>query len=144
MKITVKTMITNASRLENISGRDFVVVDGLAAHGDSSMNRVFYPTSVVTRKASSLEGKPTPLSHPERDGMKVSADDFFSKGAHDIGGKVMRSEMSGAKNLAKIYVDKEFAERSEGGKELVRRLLAGEDVGLSTALDRKASCRERV
>lgn len=127
-------MITNASRIERVSGRDFVVVDGLAAHGDSSMNRVLYPTSVISRKAKSLEGKPTPLSHPERDGMKVSAEDFFSKGAHDIGGKVMVSNMSGPKNVAKIYVDKEFAERSTGGKELVRRLLAGEEVGLSTAL----------
>lgn len=134
MKISIKSVITNASRLENISGRDFVVVDGLAAHGDSAMNRILYPSSVISKNAKSLEGKPAPLSHPERDGMKVSADDFFSKGAHDIGGKVMRSEMSGKKNIAKIYVDKEFAERSAGGKELVRRLMAGEEVGLSTGL----------
>jgi len=127
-------MITNASRLENVSGRDFVVVDGLATHGDSTMNGVFYTTSVVSRKAPSLVDKPTPLSHPERDGMKVSAEDFFSKGAFDIGGKVMHSTMSGDKNIAKIFIDKEIAERTAGGKELVRKLLAGEEVGLSTGL----------
>ena len=134
MKISINTIITNASRLENVSGRDFVVVDGLATHGNSSMNGSLYTTAVVSRKAPSLEGKPTPLSHPERDGMKVSAEDFFSKGAFDIGGKVMRSTMSGDKNIAKIFIDKEFAERTEGGKELVRKLLAGEEVGLSTGL----------
>lgn len=127
-------MIINASRLERISDRDFVVVDGLAAHGDSSMNGILYPTNVVSKKAKSLEGKPAPLSHPKRDGMHVGADDFFSKGAHDIGGKVMVSNMDGQKNIAKIYVDKEFAERSAGGKELVRRLMNGEEVGLSTGL----------
>ena len=98
------------------------------------MNGILYKTSVVSRKAKSLEGKPAPLSHPKRDGMHVSADDFFSKGAHDVAGKVMISNMDGDKNIATIYVDKEFAERSTGGKELVRRLLNGEDVGLSTGL----------
>lgn len=134
LKISIKTLLTNASRLERVSGRDFVVVDGLAAYGGSAMNRILYPESVISRKAKSLEGKPAPLSHPKRDGMNVSAEDFFSKGSHDVGGKVMTSTMVGNKNMTKIFVDKEFAERSEGGKELVRRLLAGEEVGLSTGL----------
>ena len=134
MKISINTILTNAARLENISGRDFVVVKGLAAHGNSSMNRTYYPANVVTNKAPTLEGKPTPLSHPKRDGMHVSATDFFSKGAFDVSGQVMISNMEGEKNIATIYVDKEFAERSEGGKELVRKLLNGEEVGLSTGL----------
>ena len=134
MKISINTILNNAARLEVHSGRDFVVVKGLAVHGDSSMNGILYKTNVVAKKAKSLEGKPAPLSHPKRDGMHVSADDFFSKGAHDVAGKVMISNMDGDKNIATIYVDKEFAERSTGGKELVRRLLNGEDVGLSTGL----------
>ena len=134
MKVSIMSIITNKSRLENISGRDFIVADGMAAHGDSAMNGVFYPASVISNKAKSLEGKPTPLSHPKRDGMNVSADDFFSNGAYNIGGKVLVSEMSGQKNIVKIYVDKEFAERSEQGKKLVNRLMNGEYVGLSTGL----------
>ena len=46
----------------------------------------------------------------------------------------MVSSMAGQKNITEIFVDKEFAERTEGGKELVRRLLNSEEVGLSTGL----------
>lgn len=132
-KISVN-FIVNKSRLENVSGRDFVVLNAMAVHGDSAMNGKLYPKNVVSRKASDLNDKPAPLSHPKRDGSHVRANDFYSKGAFDIGAQVKNSRMVGDKNMAEIWIDKEVAERTPRGKELVSSAEAMKPIGVSTGL----------
>jgi hypothetical protein len=132
-KISVNLLV-NKSRLEIVSGREFVVLDAMAVLGDSSMNRILYPSKVVARHAADLNGKPAPFSHPKREGSHVSANDFYSKGAHDIGAQVMNSRMVGDKNMAEIWIDKEVAERSTQGLSIVQAANAKQPIGVSTGL----------
>lgn len=141
MKISLN-IVCNQSRTEIVSGREFVVLNAMAVRGDTAMNGKLYPTSVVTNKAASLIGRPAPVSHPERDGMKVSANDFYSRGAFDIGAEVRDSRMVGNENVTEIWVDKEVAERSPKGQRLLEMVANQESIGVSTGLFPKSTRKE--
>lgn len=127
-------ILCNKSRYETVNGRDFLVLEAMAVKGDTAMNRKFYPFAVVAKKSSQLEGKPAPLSHPKFGSEHVTADNFFTKGAHDIGAQVMHSSMSGMNNIAEIWVDVEVAGRTDRGKRLLDRAEKKQPIGVSTGL----------
>lgn len=124
----------NKSRYERVHGRDFLVLEAMAVKGDTSMNGYFYPKDVISRKAPELKDKPAPLSHPKAGMAHTSASDFFVKGAYDIGAQVMSSYMSGQENRAEIWIDKEVAERTDRGRQLIQRADAKMPIGVSTGL----------
>lgn len=106
----------------------------MAVKGDTAMNGIMYPMSVVSAKAAELKNKPAPLSHPKKAGMHTSANDFFVKGAFDIGAQVIDSKMIGDENIAEVWIDKEVAERTEKGKDLLNRAENKMPIGVSTGL----------
>lgn len=124
----------NKSREVVKAGRGFVVLDAVACVGDTAMNGILYPASVVANNSQDLVNKPAPLGHPMIDGQAVNASNFFIKGAYDIGAAVLNSTMSGDKNLAEIWIDKEVAERSDKGKKLLDMIANREPIGVSTGL----------
>lgn len=127
-------ILCNKSRYERVQGRDFLVLEAMAVKGDTAMNGIMYPMSVVSAKAAELKNKPAPLSHPKKAGMHTSANDFFVKGAFDIGAQVIDSKMIGDENIAEVWIDKEVAERTEKGKDLLNRAENKMPIGVSTGL----------
>lgn len=127
-------ILCNKSRYERAHGRDFLVLEAMAVKGDTAMNGILYPMSVVSAKAAELKNKPAPLSHPKKAGMHTSASDFFVKGAFDIGAQVIDSKMKGDENIAEIWIDKEVAERTDRGKDLLNRAENKMPIGVSTGL----------
>lgn len=127
-------ILCNKSRYEKVNGRDFLVLEAMAVKGDTAMNRKLYPLSVVSQMAPDLKGKPAPLSHPKLGAELTTADNFFTKGAHDIGAQVMESTMVGSENMAEVWVDKEVAMRTGRGRRLIERAEKKLPIGVSTGL----------
>ena len=127
-------MVTNTSREAVRAGRGFVVLEAVACVGDTAMNGILYPLSVVNSHHAQLENKPAPLGHPSVDGVAVNADNFFIKGSFDIGAAVLQNTMRNGEHIAEIWIDKEVAGRTTQGARLLDMIANKESIGVSTGL----------
>jgi len=96
------------------------------------LNGELVPADEFSHHAASWNGRPAVLDHPMADGEPVSANDPGILERIGVGQIFNVTSVEG-KLKAEAWVDVERAGRSQDGRELVRRLRAGDTVEVSTA-----------
>ncbi len=134
-KIAINSKSTGKFREETINGRPHIVTSMVSIEGDSIMNRLFYPANEVISASNQLNRIPAPASHPQVDGLFISAKDPMAMNAHNVGGFVMNPKVNGKQIINDLVFDLEVAEKDDRGKEIVRRIKAGERIAVSTGLN---------
>ena len=134
-KIAINSKSTGKFREETINARPHIVTSMVSIEGDSIMNRLFYPANEVISASNQLNRIPAPVSHPQVDGLFISAKDPMAMNAHSVGGFVMNPKVNGKQIINDLVFDLEVAEKDDRGKEIVRRIKAGERIGVSTGLN---------
>lgn len=134
LHISINSFSTNAVRTETVDSREYTVLKAMFMKGNSVMNGIFYPLEEVESSFHQLENLPVPLGHPMLNGTHVSAQNAFTKGKHDIGAFVKNVAMQGDEVWGEIWIDNEFASRSDGGKSLLAKIAEKAQIGVSTGL----------
>lgn len=133
-KITVNSKTAGKYRREMLNNREHIVTEMVSIVGDSVMNKGLYPLEEVEASYSQINNLPAPNGHPIVNGEKVSAFHPLAMNAYNIGGFVRNPRMDGKAVVNEFWLDTEIADKSDDGKELVRRIEEGEEVGVSTGL----------
>jgi hypothetical protein len=102
--------------------------------GDIAMNRIFYPDEEVTAAYNQLPELIAPNGHPEVNGENVSAFHPLAVNVHNYGAFVGSVVKRGKRVIAELCIDELTANQSEHGVETMRRVRAGEKIGVSTSL----------
>ena len=134
MRVSVNTLSTNAVRTENVDGRTFTVLNAMMIRADTSMNGILYPLEELKSTFKQMEDVPAPMGHPKLMNQHVSATNNFTKGKHDIGAFIKNVKMVGKEVFGEIWIDNEFAERSDKGRSLLQRIANKTKIGVSTGL----------
>lgn len=141
-KIVINSQSSGKYRTEVVNNRPHLVVSALAAEGNSVMNGILYTKSFLEKIANTLNLKQAPLSHPEISGQMADASHPVAINSNGVGAFVLNSFMQGDNLMADIAIDVEVAQRTDSGKELVRRIENGEPIGVSTGLDQASLVKE--
>lgn len=102
--------------------------------GDTVMNDIFYSNAEVEKSFGQLDMLPAPNGHPHVNGRMASAFHPLAVNTHNIGGFIRDPNMEGKTVVCSFLLDKEIAEKTEGGKELISRIENNERVPVSTGL----------
>lgn len=137
MKIAINSKTTGKFRKDFVNNREHIVTDMIPIVGNSVMNRGFYPLAEVQNTFEQLHFLPAPNGHPKVGNELVSAFHPLATNAFNIGGMVRNPKMDGDKVINEFWLDIDIANQSNDGKELIRRIEAGETVGVSTGLSVK-------
>jgi len=103
--------------------------------GDISMNGILYPNKEVKASFQQLHDLPAPNGHPIINGVHVSAFKPASMNAFNVGGFVRNPKMKGKKVFVDFLIDEDVANKSDDGKEIIRRIENSEQIGVSTGLN---------
>ncbi|HCB1990528.1 TPA: DUF2213 domain-containing protein [Klebsiella pneumoniae] len=142
-RVNVLTVVNSASNIttETIDGKPHIVVRGITpVVDDIVMNRKLYPAAEIEKAYNTLERNPMPLGHPKVDGKHVSARDVRAVNEYHVGAWLQNVSHEGGKVTGDMYVNRQYAESSEKGKRLIKRLdemIAGtnsEPIHISTGL----------
>ena len=131
--LTRNAVITNKS----IYGANHIVVEGAGSIiADTVMNRILYPRAEVEALAARTNGDiHAPSGHPQDDkGNFISAGHPMATQQNFIGGISNNYRMNGDRLVRDIAINPEIANRSDDGKEIIRRIDANEDTDTSTGL----------
>ena len=134
-KICVNSASQGKFREEEINGRPHIITSMVSIVGDSVMNSLLYPDNEVVAAMPQLNRLLAPAKHPTAEGMGISAFDPLAINANNIGGFVLNPTADGKKIINELAIDIETAEKDERGKEVVRRIREGEQIGVSTGLN---------
>lgn len=134
MKITINSKTAGKYRKAMLNNREHIVTSMVPIVADSVMNGGLYPLAEVANTFDQLDNLPAPNGHPSVNGELVSAFHPLAINAYNIGGFVKNPKMDGKKVINEFWLDVEIANQSEDGKELIRRIENGEEVGVSTGL----------
>lgn len=134
MKIAINTKTTGKFELKTLNNREHIVTDMIPIVGNSIMNNGFYPLTEVQNSFQQLHFLPAPNGHPTVENQLVSAFHPLAVNAFNIGGMVRNPKMDGDKVINEFWLDVDVANRSDDGKELIRRIQNNEKVGVSTGL----------
>ncbi|HCL6646773.1 TPA: DUF2213 domain-containing protein [Raoultella ornithinolytica] len=124
-RVNVLTVVNSASNIttETIDGKPHIVVRGITpVVDDIVMNRKLYPAAEIEKAYNTLERNPMPLGHPKVDGKHVSARDVRAVNNYHVGAWFQNGTHADNKVSGDMYVDRQYAESSEKGKRLVKRL----------------------
>ncbi len=131
--LTANAIITN----KVIYGADHIVVEGAGSIiADTVMNGIYYPRDEVEKLAAATNGDiHAPSAHPvNSDGVFISAGSPQAIHQNYIGAISTNYRMSGDRLVRDIAINPEIANQSADGKEIIRRINAGEDTDTSTGL----------
>lgn len=145
MKIQVNatSVINAASNIskQEINGRPhYVVKDVTAVIADGVMNNILYPKEELDKTYTGLNDKKMPYNHPRVGNDYVSADDILAVNAYYIGASATNAHVNGDRYQVDMYLDQDFASRTNGGKDIISRLDAlmnnssAEPIQVSTGL----------
>ena len=132
--ITVNSHTTGKFSKKTINGRNHIITKMRPIRGDIAMNRIFYPNAEVKKSFTQFQNMIAPANHPRVNGHSVSAYHPLAINANNIGGFIQNPTMKGKDVIVDFVLDIETANNSEDGKETVRRIEAGEKIGVSTGL----------
>jgi len=124
-RVNVLTVVNSASNIttETIDGKPHIVVRGITpVVDDIVMNRKLYPSAEIGKAYNTLERNPMPLGHPKVDGKHVSARDVRAVNNYHVGAWFQNVSHADGKVSGDMYVDRQYAESSDKGKRLVKRL----------------------
>lgn len=113
------------------SGREWLVAP-VVMLCEGVLNGELVPAAEFGKHAASWNGRPVMLGHPMQDGQAVSANDPDTLDRLSVG-RVFETTTVEGKLKAQMWIDVDRASRSEDGREVVRRLRAGQPVEVSTA-----------
>ncbi|WP_318390320.1 DUF2213 domain-containing protein [Enterobacter sp.] len=142
-RVNVLTVVNSASNIttETIDGKPHIVVRGITpVVDDIVMNRKLYPAAEIEKAYNTLERNPMPLGHPKVDGKHVSARDVRAVNEYHVGAWLQNVSHKDGKVTGDMYVNRQYAESSDKGKRLIKRLddmLAGtnsDPIHISTGL----------
>lgn len=133
-KILINSRTSGKYSRENIEGRSHLVTTMMPIRGDISMNNVFYSDSEVNDSFMQLNMLPAPHGHPVVNGLKVPAFHPIANNKHNIGGYLRNPRKKGKRVFVDFMLDEKVANNTEEGKETIRRIEAGEKIGVSTGL----------
>lgn len=135
---TLKMLINSATsgkyRIKMIGGRRHIVTNMMPIRGDTSMNGIYYSDKEVNDSFMQLNNLPCPSGHPEVNGVAVAAYHPVANNKHNIGAFMMNPVKRGKNVFVDFALDEEVANNSDAGKETIRRIKAGEKIGVSTGL----------
>jgi len=135
MRIALNSKTLGGYRVKTLNGREHITTHMVPIVGDSVMNGIFYPDDEVTNSYTQLDSLPAPNGHPKVNGKSVSAFHPLAINAFNIGAFVRAPKKTKKMVKNQLWVDVALANNSEEGKELIRRIKAGEKVGVSTGLN---------
>lgn len=139
VRVNVRAVANMAAvRKEKRNGRDVVIVPSATMPDDIVMNgsqgKVLYPADEIAKSFKQLERTPAPLGHPIINGKFVSARDPEGINVGHIGAWNENVRQEGGRVLIDKVIDVEVANRSEGGKAVLKAIEAGGPIHTSTGL----------
>lgn len=133
-KILINTRTSGKFKREQIDGRPHLVTTMMPIRGDITMNKKFFSDEEVGKSFMQLNMLPAPNGHPTVNGIAVSAFHPVANNKHNIGGFLRNPRKKGKRVFVDFMLDEEIANNSDEGKEVIRRIEAGEKIGVSTGL----------
>ena len=134
MRVTINTTTSGKYTQRVINGRSHIQTDMMPIRGDTSMNGLFYSDKQVAASFNQLHDLPAPCGHPKINGVHVSAFKPVSMNAFNVGGFTLNPKKKGKEVHVDFLIDETVANTSDDGKEIIRRIKAGEKIGVSTGL----------
>ncbi len=123
--ITINSSVGRSDiRTEQHNGRDHLVVSSMTLPFDVVMNGGLYPASEIQAHYEELEGTLAPLGHPVLEGEFISAYSAEALNTHYCGAWNRNVKLAGNRVSVEKWIDIEVAERTDQGRELVRRVRA--------------------
>lgn len=135
MHISINSHTSGKFKREMINNRSHIVTSMMPIRGDISMKGILYPNKEVKSSFEQLHDLPAPNGHPIINGVHVSAFKPASMNAFNVGGFTRNPIMKGKEVFVDFLIDEEVANKSDDGKEIIRRIEAGEKIGVSTGLN---------
>lgn len=120
---------------ENIAGASYIVTTMMPIRGGTAMNGIFYPDNEVTNAFMQLQEMLAPSGHPSAGGVGLSAASPIAINNHHIGASLRNPRKKGKRVFVDYIINEKVAAQSEDGQETVRRIEAGEKLGVSTGLN---------
>lgn len=133
-RISIINKSTGKFTIETINNREHLVTTMMVIEGDSVMNELFYPNSVVNAAAGQLEMLPAPDRHPNVNGQPVSAFNPLAINAQNFGGFTRSPRTEGKKTFTDLVIDLEVANKLDRGRKIIKKIKNGERIGVSTGL----------
>jgi hypothetical protein len=134
LKLLFNSRTSGRFHREVIDGRSHIVTVMMPVRGDTTMNNIFYSDAEVTNSFMQLNNLPAPSGHPVVNGVNVLASHPVANNAQNIGGWLSNPRKKGKRVFVNFMLDEEIANNSADGKETIRRIEAGEKIGVSTGL----------
>lgn len=135
LKILINSRTSGKYTTENIAGREHIVVPMMPIRGDITMNDIFYPNAEVGKSFTQLDELPAPLGHPVINNVHVSAAHPVANNVFNVGGYLKNPRKKGKLVFTNLMLDTVVANQTEDGKNLIKRIKAGEKIGVSTGLN---------
>lgn len=121
-------------RHEKLNGRDVIIVPSFTLKSGIVMNGIKYEHDEIEKSYKGLERTPAPLGHPTIGGKFVSASDPEGINVGYIGAFNVNVRREGERIAIDKVIDVEVANRSEGGKRVLKAIEAGTPIHTSTGL----------
>ena len=134
LKLLINSKTSGKHKRVTIDGRSHIVTTMMPVRGDTTMNNIFYSDKQVEDSFMQLNMLPAPSGHPQVNGVSVLASHPVANNKHNIGGFLGNPRKKGKRVFVDFMLDEEIANNSEDGKETIRRIEAGEKIGVSTGL----------
>lgn len=134
IKVIINSRTSGKYKRETIDGRSHLVTIMMPIRGDITMNKRFYSDKDVTLSFMQLNMLPAPNGHPTVNGIAVNAFHPVANNKHNIGGFIRNPRKKGKKVFCDLLIDEKIANNSGEGKEVIKRILSGEKIGVSTGL----------
>ena len=134
LKLLINSKTSGKFHREVIDGRSHIVTVMMPVRGDTTMNNIFYSDVEVTNSFMQLNNLPAPSGHPTVNGQHVLASHPVANNKQNIGGWLSEPRKKGKRVFVNFMLDEEIANNSEDGRETIRRIEAGEKIGVSTGL----------
>lgn len=138
-RIAINSKTSGKFRTEVLNNRPHLVTEMVSIVGDSVMNGLMYSLSNVVKAFPQIDDLHAPASHPTVNGQPITASSPFAVNAHNFGGIARKPRMEGKKVINELAIDIEVAGKDDRGIEIMRRIEAGEAIGVSTGLNAKVT-----
>jgi len=133
-KVIINSKTSGRFSREVIDGRSHIVTTMMPIRGDIAMNEIFYSDTEVENSFMQLNMLPAPNGHPKVNGVNVPAFHPVANNKHNIGGFLRNPRKKGKRVFVDFLLDEEVANKSDKGKEVIRRIENNERIGVSTGL----------
>ena len=134
MLISINSRTTGKFRRETLNGRSHIVTSMMPIRGNTAMNGLFYPLDEVKKSFMQLNKLPAPNGHPKVNGVHISAFDPIAMNAHNVGAFIRNPKMKGKEVYTDVLIDETVANLSDDGREIIKRIEEGGQIGVSTGL----------